>query len=567
MTALSVNSAVSQVLETDPMFETDQQSVDGVTYRVFKNIPSDLRALLQASRAPQGEGSADYLVFGNERWTYDEFCHDIKCVAQTLSEELGVGSGDRVAIAMQNCPEFLILKMAIGSIGAVAVLLNAWWTTEELDYALADTGATLIFADNTRAERLKPLISRRNLTLVGIRGARTTQHYHEMLTPDADVSWPDMPIDPDSDYAIIYSSGTTSAPKGVALTHRGAVNAVFSWLLQAVIAPLITPPEDGAAPAPRPVTLITTPLFHVTASHPGFLLSLPAGAKVVLMDKWNAETAVSLIEKEDVTRFVGVPTQSADLRLASRGNQLKTLKSVLSGGAKRPASQVQELADMFPQSEIGTGWGMTETNALGIGLAGQEYIDNPDATGRLYPPLQDVKFLDDDGNEVPDGQVGEMVVKSVTNMRCYLNKPEETLQTLRDGWLHTGDLARIDEAGIITIVDRKKNIIIRGGENIACLDVEGALHQHPDVLEACAFSVPHDRLGEVVGASLQVSQGSKVTLTEIYEYLSDHIARFKIPEHLWVQDDPLPRGATDKIDRRTIRAVCLASHISGTQNV
>ena len=200
---------------------------------------------------------------------------------------------------------------------------------------------------------------------------------------------------------------------------------------------------------------------------------------------------------------------------------------------------------------------MTETNALGIGMVGEEYNKRPNAAGKLHPPLQDVRFLDDNGNDVPVGQLGEITVKSPANMRCYLNKPEATAETMQDGWLRTGDLGVIDEEGFITILDRKKNIIIRGGENIACLDVEGALHTHPDVIEACAFSVPDERLGEVVGAAIQMRDGKKMSCEDMADHLDGHLAKFKIPQHLWCQDGPLIRGATDKIDRRAIRAACL----------
>lgn len=561
MTGLSYDDAVAKVLASEPMFETTTVDVDGVSFRTFKNIPQDLRALLQASREPQDNGQAEYLVCGDQRFSYDAFCNDINKMAHVLQSRFGVLPRDRVAVAMSNRPEMLILMMAISSIGATCVFLNAWWTTDELRYALQDTGSKLIFADEQRFDRLTPLQDDLGLTLIGVGGALTDPSYASLMVSETPSAWPTVDIDPDSDFAIMYSSGTTSDPKGVALTHRGAVNAVFTWLVQAVIAPLINPPDDPDAEKPRPVTMITTPLFHVTATHPGFLLSLPAGAKVVLMDKWDAQTAVDLIEAEGVTRFVGVPTQSADIQLAAKntGKPLETLAQVVAGGAKRPAAQVGELAQAFPQAEIATGWGMTETNAIGIGLSGADYVARPGAAGRLFPPLQEMAFLDDDGVQVSVGSVGEMTVKSVCNMRCYLNKPDETSAALQDGWFKTGDLGFIDQDGIITIVDRKKNIIIRGGENIACLDVEGALHQHPAILESCAFAVPHARLGEVVGAAVQTRPGMTLSHEELSDFLQDRIARFKTPEHLWVQTTPLPRGATDKIDRRALRKTCLDS--------
>jgi len=443
--------------------------------------------------------------------------------------------------------------------------VNAWWTTHELDYALKDSGAKLIFADGDRADRMVPLIDPLELTLVGVRDADgMTEHSYKSLMKSMDNTIPvDVEIEPDDDFAIMYSSGTTGHPKGVVQTHRGAINAVFTWLLQGASAPFVLEDEpDPNNPAPRPSVLVVTPLFHVTATHPMFLLSIPAGAKVALIYKWDAAEAVRIIRDEKITRFLGVPTQSADLMTAARdlGETLPSLDYMGSGGAKRPASQVSELANLFPNAVVSTGWGMTETNAVGIGMGGQDYEDRPAAAGKPHPPLQDVIFLGDDGTEVAQGDVGEITVKSACNMRCYLNKPEATAEVFQNGWLRTGDLGYIDTDGFITIVDRKKNIIIRGGENIACLDVEGALHRHPSVAEACVFSVPDERLGEIVGAGIQIKLGHETTASDLQSFLTDHIAKFKVPQHIWLQSEPLPRGATDKIDRRALQAICLKDH-------
>ncbi len=557
MTALTLEEAVAQVTTTNPAFAVKRETIRGTEFTVFRNIPPHVSALLHASREAMDNGAADYLIFEGQRWTFDEFVNDVNKLAHVLAHDFGVGKGTPVALAMRNCPELLIGVMAIASLGAVTVFLNGWWTTSELDYALKDSAAKLVLADGDRAARLQPLIGPLGLTLIGVRDAELSIDYN-ILTRKVDVAnLPAVTIDTDDDFAIMYSSGTTGHPKGVVQTHRGAINAVFTWLMQAVMAPLMDPPEDPDAPAPRPSVLIVTPLFHVTATHPMFLLSLPAGAKIAVMAKWDAEEAVRIIRDEGITRFLGVPTQSADLMETARrmGETLPTLDYVGSGGAKRPAAQVAELAETFPNAQIATGWGMTETNANGIGMIGPDYLARPGAAGRLYPPVQELRFLDDAGQDVPQGDIGEITVKSPCNMREYLNKPDATAEVLQDGWLRTGDLGFIDADGYVTIVDRKKNIIIRGGENIACLDVEGALHRHPAVAEACAFSVPHDRLGEVVGAGIQLR--APVKADDLRAFLRDHIAHFKIPERIWFTDGPLPRGATDKIDRRGLQAACL----------
>ncbi|GAA6177192.1 class I adenylate-forming enzyme family protein [Sulfitobacter pacificus] len=549
------------MVTTDPVFAVDNVDIRGVTVKAFRNIPPTVPALMAAGGARHGEGQLEYIAYEGESYSYEDFTRSVHRLAHAMRDTLGMGQGDRVAIAMRNYPELLMLVLAVSSIGGVVVFVNAWWTTQELEYALNDSGAKMVFADGPRIARLKPLEEPLALTLIGVRdGEGQTEHSLSHLRDSAANDQPlEVSIDTDDDFAVMYSSGTTGHPKGVVQTHRGAVNAVFSWLMQSVIAPLIDPPAPDAPDPPRPSALVVTPLFHVTATHPLFLLSLPAGAKITLMHKWDAQEAVRLIRDNQITRFLGVPTQSAELMEAAKemGETLPSIDYLGSGGAKRPAAQVAQLADAFPNAGVATGWGMTETNALGIGMIGDDYRARPESAGKLHPPVQELRILDDHGKNVPNGTLGEITVKGPHIMRCYLNQPEATAETLQDGWLRTGDLGVLDDEGFITILDRKKNIIIRGGENIACLDVEGALHRHPDVLEAVAFSVPDARLGEVVGAALQLRSGAALTSQQMTGFLDGHLAQFKIPAHLWVQHEVLTRGATDKIDRRAIRAACL----------
>ncbi|MEM7519805.1 MAG: class I adenylate-forming enzyme family protein [Pseudomonadota bacterium] len=558
---MTPDEAVTHLLTHEPAFAVHEVNVRGTTVRAFKNVPPTVPGLLAAGWEQQGNGALEYLAFEGESWTYAEFTAAVNRLAHAMRDELGLKQGDRVAIAMRNFPELLMLVLAISSMGGVVVFVNAWWTTQELDYALRDSGADVVFADAPRFERLAPLQAPLGLRLIGVRdgeaGAPIT--FTALRAQATSKDAPRVVIDTDDDFAIMYSSGTTGDPKGVVQTHRGAVNAVFSWLMQAAIAPMVDPPPEDAPEPPRPSALVATPLFHVTATHPLFLLSLPAGAKITLMRKWDAEEAVRLVRDNSITRFLGVPTQSAELMEAAKamGETLPTLDYIGAGGAKRPAAQVAQLAEVFPNAGVATGWGMTETNALGIGLIGEEYLARPEVAGKLHPPVQELCIMDDAGHALPNGQMGEIAVKGPHLMRCYLNKPEATAETLQDGWLRTGDLGTLDDEGYITILDRKKNIIIRGGENIACLDVEGALHRHPDVLEAVAFPVPDARLGEVVGAALQLRAGAQMTQRELGAFLDGKLAPFKHPAKLWTQDTALTRGATDKIDRRAIAAACL----------
>jgi long-chain acyl-CoA synthetase len=561
MIAMTLAEAGAHLTRTNPDFAVEDAMIRGTQFRVFKNAPANLRALFQRSAAMHDGG--DYLIQGDERWTHAAFCADANRMAHAMTETLGIKPGDRVAIAMRNCPEILILMTAVINAGAVAVMLNAWWSEEELDYAFEDSGAKIVFADGPRYARIAPLAPARNLRLIATREAQDGQvgpTYADLLAGASSDAWPDTPIDPEDDFALMYSSGTTGHPKGVVLTHRGAVSSIWTWAMSLHLPPLMAP-DAPVAPPKKMSVMIVTPLFHVTATHPMFLLSHPVGARIVLLPKWNADDAVRVIDAERVTRFIGVPTQSADLMQAAArvGSSLATLDYLGAGGAKRPAAQVLELAAAFPNAVIASGWGMTETNAAGLSITGPDYVARPGFAGRLLPPLQDLRIIGDDGQQVPLGEIGELCVKSACNMRCYLNKPEATADTLRDGWLRTGDLATVDADGYVTIVDRKKSIIIRGGENISCLDVEGALHRHPDVAEAGVFPVPDPRLGEIVGAGIQMRPGAATTGADLAAFLAEHIAKFKIPERIWLRAAPLPRGATDKIDRRALRSECLSN--------
>lgn len=549
--------AIAHLVENDPRYKIEMADIRGDSLRVFKNAPVSVGEFLEIGAQVRGNKDAAYLYFEGERWAYGEFCEEVYALSNLLRTVLGVTQGDRVCLCSRNTPEMLFGIMAISLLGATTVFLNSWWTTAELEFAIENCEASLVLADARRCENLLPLKEAYGLTLLCTRDPAPagTKDYATLIQNAARTAPPKTPIDTDSDFGIMYTSGSSGAPKGVLQTHRGAVNAVYCGMMLDSTAGLMMP----AAPAIEHNLMVVTPLFHVTACHVCFLSSLVSGAKLTLEPKWDAEKAVTTIRDEGVTRFVGVPTQSADLLAATKkmGETLPSLASITSGGAKRPESQVAELADAFPHARIASGYGLTETNVMGLFGAGPDYVTHPGSSGRLVPPLQDARFVDDDGNDVPTGAVGELVLRGCHIMRGYLNNPNATADAIRNGWFHTGDLARMDDEGFVYIVDRKKDIIIRGGENIACLELDSALCGHPDVIEANVFSVPDDRLGEIVGAAVHRTQGCAVTAEQLSDFLKSHLAAYKIPARYWFLDNPLPRTTTDKIDRRTLRARCL----------
>lgn len=547
------DEAVADVIATDPRFRLEDAVIRGHSYRVFANAPHHLRDLLDHVRPDYAD--RDVLVYEEDRWSFPDFCRDVARMANAMRDEFGLAHGDRVGVAMRNYPEMAILILAAASAGIVVVPMNGWWSGDELFHAITDCDLDVVFADGPRAERLSA-IKDRSLTVVGVRDAALPLMYAD-VRDRAKETWPTVAIHPDDDFAILYSSGSTGFPKGVIQTHRAAITAVWSWSAARAVAARMSGPV--AASPYTPSWLVLSPLFHVTALNANLLQGLAVGARITLMYKWDADDAIRLIEREQVTRVNGVPTQTADLAeaVAARGLTLKHLESVGGGGAQRPAAQVQRLKEVFPNAAPGIGWGMTETSALGITLTGPDYVEAPAAAGRLTPPVQQARIVDAQGNDVADGEIGELLIRGPNVMRGYLNAPEATAEVLRDGWLYTGDLARIGEDGFFYLVDRKKSIVIRGGENISCLEVEHALHDHPDVLEACVFAVPEPRLGETVGAAVHLRPGSRADAAAILDSVAARLAHYKRPEALWIMGAPLKRAATGKIDRLAIRRDCL----------
>ena len=555
---MDFNQAVQKVLDTDELFQTENVEIRGTIYKAFNKVPADLKELLEyGKKVREWE---EFIVYEKEKISYLDFCNQVSKLSSFLQKEVGIKKGDKVAIAMRNYPEYLIILMAVASIGGIVVFVNAWWTTEEMEYGFDDSTAKVCFADKERLATIKPFAKKKSIKLYSVRclDYPEIEKYDEILKNFEQVDLVDVDLKPDDDFAIMYTSGSTGHPKGVVLTHRGALTATFSWLMAERVGGLLADPEKLARRRASSVLLLS-PMFHVNGSHPNFFYSIARGSKIVLMYKWDPAKAIDIISDEIITRITAVPTVVADLVQEAREQNvsLDTLEFLGAGGAKRPAAQVDVEKKALPLADIASGYGMTETNALGLGISGDEYVEKPELAGRLYPPLQEIKIVDDNDVPLPNGQLGEICLKSPANMRCYFNKKKETEAVLKDGWMHTGDLGILDDQGLVTIVDRKKNIIIRGGENISCLEVEGALQKFPGVIESVVFSVPEKRFGEEVGACINMAGGAKDKDEEISSFLRDKLAHFKIPVHYWWVNRSLPRGATDKFDRIKIKELCL----------
>lgn len=501
-------------------------------------------------------GDATFIVDGDERLSFADVYKVAKQVAAALVEGYGVQKGDRVGIAMRNAPAWIVTYMGILMAGGCATLLNGWWQGEELAAGIRDTETRLVLADRTRVQRLEQGGSDHGAELVELDIAQPISKVIAPMVAKGGSADTVLPTVLGDDVAtILFTSGSTGQSKGAWSTHRAVMQGTFSYLTQTLMM-LTYATREGIAPTVQPSTLLNVPLFHVTAEVPVMLQSFAIGRKLVMMHKWDAEEAMRLIEKEQITYFVGVPLMSYEMLVhPSRSKyDLSTCMSFAAGGAPRPAEHVRKLAEGMGGGQPLLGYGLTETNAVGCGNLNENYMAKPDSTGPASKPLVDLRIMDDAGTELPQGATGEICIRSICNFEGYWNNPEATAAAFTPAhYFRTGDLGYLDEDGYLFIVDRKKDIIIRGGENISCYEVESAIYAHPDVAECAVFGLPDERLGEIPGAVVHFHRGRHMTSGELADFLKSHIAAFKVPAQIWVSDEALPRLGTEKVDKVSLR--------------
>ncbi|MFQ3201583.1 MAG: long-chain acyl-CoA synthetase [Zhongshania sp.] len=556
-TLLKIKSSIATFTATGADFETLTQTLNGVAYDVYKNAPANLRDLYQVCLAYDDK---TFLVYQDQRLSFRQTFERAAVLSAAMSKDLGVRKGDRVAIAMRNNPEWILSFMAVTALGAVAVPMNAWWTSEELKYGLQDSGARVVVVDQQRMDRMKPFQSDLGLTLVlatstpPVSADVNIYDFAELAYRYPGAAMPSVDIAPDDDVSILYTSGSTGKPKGVVSTHRGIISSLMSWVLLGVAAAAIESDAESIAPSAEAVALLTVPLFHVTGSHSLFLLSIVIGRKLVMMYKWDPQEALALIERERITYVNGVPTVSQELLDAAENSDrdLSSLRELYSAGAARPPEHVRRISEGFNLTP-GSGYGLTETNAIGAVNMGVTYIQRPASVGIPSPSVTQIKIIDDCGVILDVGERGEICIKSPSNARGYWNNAEATAAAFIDGWFHTGDIGFLDENGMLSIVDRIKDIIIRGGENISCSEVEAAIYACPDVAEVAVFSLPDDRLGEIVAAVIYMKAGRAITVETLRALLEQNLASYKVPVFIQFSDFPLARTATDKIFKRQIK--------------
>jgi len=533
---LSLRAAHARLTAPGGAFETEVRPIRGVPVTVWKHVPATAAEALARART---HGSRDFLVWRDVRVTHDAFARAVAAAANDLTAR-GVQKGDRVAVAMKNCPQWPVAFMGALLAGAIAVPLNARWTEAELAYAMADSGAKFVFADGERRARLPGAAV---LDVEAIAGPATG------WAGLADAALPDVALVPEDDATIFYTSGTSGSPKGALGTHRALTTNIFAAPFVQARNRLRAGIEPPQRERPR-VTLLAVPFFHVIGSLSVLLPNMAAGATLVLMTRFDADEALALIARERVTVAGGVPAIALSLLELAKGHDLSSLELVTYGGAPCPAALARRVRDELG-AWPGQGWGMTETSATCTSHSAQDYLAHPGSCGPALP-VNRLKVMKD-GVEAPPGMVGELWAFGPGIVKGYWNRPEDTAHAFRDGWLRTGDLASLDEEGFCTIHDRLHDMVIRGGENIYCSEVENILSQHPAVADAALVGLPHPILGEVPAALVQAR--GPVSGDALRDFAGRRLAAFKVPVEVVIRDTPLPRNENGKLVKRDIRKV------------
>jgi long-chain acyl-CoA synthetase len=584
--SVSIEEANATLTAPGQMFEIEEVEIRGVLTRTWKNQPATLGDVLALSRA---HGDAIFLVYEDERTSFVEHFHIACTLAHRLQSTFGIEPGDRVAIIMRNLPEWVMGFWAATIAGAVVVPLNAWWSGEELRYGLEDSGSKVAFVDTERAERIRPFLG-------GLDGFTTLivadEHRAERKAPlavheppggaaqvaewpfelalgeiDLAAEPPKLTIGPEDDATIFYTSGTTGRPKGAVGTHRNICTNLMNLFFLNTRGALrfgtsFVPTDEPAAEKVQPAYLLSVPLFHATGCHAVMVGNIAAGGKIVMMHHFDPERALELIEREKIATFGGVPAMVMQVLDSPNFAKFDTssIRGVSYGGAPAPPDLVRRIREAWPIGQPSNGYGLTETSSVTSMNSGGDYIAKPDSVGPPVP-VTDVAIVPEDyAGDEPDGSIplgrgvrGELWIKGPQVVRGYWHRPEETAKTFTKGWLHTGDVAELDEDNFIYIVDRAKDMIIRGGENVYSVQVEAALFEHPAVADTAVIGVPEPTLGEEVGAVIVLRPGMKVAADELSQHVRSRLAAFMVPTHIWFRDEPLPRNPQGKVLKRELR--------------
>jgi len=559
--AMSLEQTEALLCAPGTPFEMEEVNIRGVSTKVWKNALPNLAELARVGRS---HGDATFLVLEDERVSFDGWFRAVAALAAHF-QALGLGKGDRIALAMRNLPEWPVVFFAATGIGAICVPLNAWWTGQELAYGLKDSGSKLLVCDAERLERIQPhrealpdlaqvLVTRCDQLPAGVAALESVIGHPAAYgaLPAADL--PAIEISPEDDATIFYTSGTTGNPKGALGTHRNLVTNILTSAFGGA-RQVLRRGEALPEPAPKAM-LMVIPLFHVTACSAMLMGVVFGGHRLVFMHRWDAGKALGLIERERINVTGGVPTIAWQLiEHPERENyDLSCLESISYGGAPSAPELVRKIREVFGALP-GNGWGMTETMATVTGHSAEDYLNRPTSAGPAAP-VAELRITAEDGvTLLPPGQVGELWAKGPMVVKGYWQNPEASAATFVDGWVRTGDLAYLDDEGFCFIVDRAKDMLLRGGENIYSSEIENVLYDHPAVTDAAIVGIPHRTLGEEPGAVVHLAPGMAATEAELQAWVRERLAAFKVPVRIIFLTETLPRNANGKILKKDLKAL------------
>jgi long-chain acyl-CoA synthetase len=550
---------IAQLTGVGGAFEIAVDDVLGHPMQVYKKRMRSLRELMAQNVA---RADVDWVVQDDRRFTYGEHDRLARVLAASLAR-LGVRRGDRVALVSANVPEWVVTWWACAILGATLVPLNAWWKAEELEFGLSDSGSKVLIGDARRValvrDRIASLPELRHVFAIDGPADAAARSFDELIDDPGDPGMPESPIDEDDVLAILYTSGTTGKPKGATVSHRQAIANVQNIIVMGVAQAMRGTPPPEAEAGLQSASLLVVPLFHVTGCLSTMMLSYATGAKVVLMPvgRFDPDVAMQTIERERVTAIGGVPTIM--WRILESPNldkyDLTSVKRASYGGAPAAPELVERIERVFPhmRKTLTTAYGLTETASVATAHGGDDYFAHPGSVGRAAPTVE-LRVVDERGRDVPAGERGEIWIKGPTVMaHGYWHRPDANAAAFTDGWFHTGDIGYLDADGFLYLVDRAKDMIIRGGENVYCVEIENVLFDHPDVVDAAVVGVPHKTLGEEVKAVVQLRPGSATTADDLRDWCRERLANFKVPEYVELRDEPLPRNPAGKVLKNLLR--------------
>lgn len=562
--ASQLEHAKAQLTHVGAPFELVELEHHGLSYRAFKNAPTNLKKLVEPSRQL---GDKTFLVYEGERWSFDTFFQQVDALGHQLVEDFSIAKGDRVAIAMRNYPEWMTAFIAIVSVGAVAVPLNSWGKAEELSYGVQNAGAKLVFCDQQRLDLMTPALTQQGVHAILVRPnekvpsaniapSNNVTRYDDVIEAGKGKTLPEVDLLPDDPALILYTSGTTGHPKGAVSNHRNIGQGIFNFNFAAANAAMTSPDtiQNIMASGYEPAALLCLPLFHVSGCHSVFLFNLHTGRKIVMMHKWDSEKALQLIAEERVTSLNGVPTMTRQLLESPKFSETDTssLFSLGGGGAASPPQLMDLIYEKKPSAFAGTGYGLTETNATGASSTGEAYRYKPSSAGTLSP-IVELQIRNEQGESLTAGETGEVWLKGIALLQGYWNNPQSTAESLQDAWFNTGDIGYLDEEGFLFLVDRAKDMIIRGGENIYAAEIEATVLRCPGVEEVAAFGVPDDTLGEELAVVVFAKSDAALSEEAIRAHVAEYLAKFKVPTYVSFSKAEPPKSATGKLLKKNLR--------------